>query len=119
VVGWVFGLHVVEFKLFVNVDKDVAFEGVVEARAIHFARLEDYVAIAENDGLAESAGVVNGVERLGEKAVRERVIDHEIRNCEELVFTGALDAIALESAEVVGITEFGAKLLEDLPIAVG
>jgi hypothetical protein len=117
--GRIFGFHVVEFKLFVHIDKDVAFEGVIKAGAIDFARLEDDVAVAEDDGLTETAGMLNCIERLGKQAVGEGIVDHEIRNREELRLAGALDAIALEGSEVIGITEFGAELLEDLPVAVG
>lgn len=117
--GRVFGFHVVEFQLFVYINKDVAFEGVVEAGAIDFAGLEDNVAVTENDGVTETAGVVDGIKRLGEQAVSEGIIDHEIRNCEEFVFTGALEAVPLESSEVVGIAEFRPQLLKDLPISVG
>jgi hypothetical protein len=119
VLGRVFGFNVIEFRLFVNVYKDVAFEGVAKAGAIDFAGLEDHIAVAENDGVAETAGVIDGVERLGEKTVREGIVDHEVGNFEELGVAGALDAIALEGSEVVGVTELGAELLEDLPVAVG
>jgi hypothetical protein len=119
VLGRVFGFHVVQLQLFVNVYKDVTFEGFVEAGAIDFAGLENHVAVAENDGLAETAGVVDSIERLWEETVSEGIVDHEIRNGEEFVFTGAFEAIALEGSKVVGVTEFGAELLEDLPIAVG
>jgi hypothetical protein len=62
--------------------------------------------------------VVDGIERLGKEAVGERVVDHEVGDFEKLGIAGTLDAIALEGSQVVGVAEFGAELLEDLPVTL-
>src|ERR1700690_2342610 len=105
--------------MFLDRRQQADFESVVEAGAIYLTGLEDYVSVAENYDVAEVSGVVDGVERLGEKTVGEGIVDHEIGNFEQLRVAGQLDAITLEGSQVVGVTEFGAELLKDLPIALG
>ena len=69
--------------------------------------------------MPELLRALDGVERLGKQAIGERVINHEIRDFEELRVTWLFDAIALQGSEIVGVTEFGAELLEELPVARG
>lgn len=111
-------LHVVEFLFLVNVDERVAVHGFEQAGAFHFARLEDDVAVGEDDDRSPLPDVFEGVERVRIEAVGEGIIDEEVGDDEQARVAGICDAVALERAEVVGVTEFGAQLLEEGPIVL-
>src|SRR5205823_12257711 len=64
-------------------------------------------------------GALNRVERAGEHAIRERVVQQEERGLEQPRVARVLDAVPLQRAEVVGVAELSAQLLEDLPVALG
>jgi hypothetical protein len=109
-------LDVVELLLLVDVDEHAALDRLEQARSIHLERLEDHVAVREDDGRAERAGVLERIERAGEEAVRERVV-HEIGGDREQVrLARVLHAIPLQRSEVVRVPELGAELLEDVPV---
>ena len=55
VLGRVAPLDVVELLLLVDVDQDVAVDGLEQARAMDLARLEDDVAVGEDDDGAPTA----------------------------------------------------------------
>src|SRR5205823_198511 len=84
-----------------------------------FARLEDDVAVGEDGDAAAPRGALNRVERAGEHAIRERVVQQEERGLEQPRVARVLDAVPLQRAEVVGVAELSAQLLEDLPVALG
>lgn len=94
-------LHVVEFLFLVDVDERVAVHGFEQAGAFHFARLEDDVAVGEDDDRAPLLDVCEGVERVRIEAVGERIIDEEVGDDEQARIAGIFDAVALERAEVV------------------
>src|SRR5207253_9689654 len=48
----------------------------------------------------------------------ERVVDQEERHAQQQRIVEVLQAIALQGAEIVGVSELGAQLLEDRPVAV-
>ena len=60
--------------------------------------------------------MVENVERAREEPVRERIRDEEVRDVEDAQVARALDAVALQGAEVVGVAELGPQLLEDRPV---
>src|SRR5262249_4381378 len=55
---------VVELLLLVHVDEDVSVHGLEEARAVDLARLEDHVAVGEDDGRSERLRLLDDVERV-------------------------------------------------------
>ena len=70
--------HVVEFLFLVDVDERVAVHGFEQAGALDFARLEDDVAVGEDDDRPPLLDVFEGVERVRIEAVGEGIIDEEI-----------------------------------------
>src|SRR5689334_20746475 len=110
--------HVVELVFFMDENEDARTEDIAEARAVDLARLEHDIAITDDDDRAPLLDVLDGIERVGIKPVRERVVDHEVRDFQQTGIARMFDSIALESSEVVGITQFGSKLLEDFPVAL-
>src|SRR5437016_14197406 len=67
-------LDVVELLLLVDVDEHAALDRLEQTRAMHLERLEDHVAVREDDGRAEGADVLERVERAGEGAVRGWIV---------------------------------------------
>jgi hypothetical protein len=103
-IGGVFGFDVGELLFLVDVDEDAAFEGFPEAAALDLAGLEDDVAVGEDDGSAPLADVLDDIEREWVEARGEGVIDEEAGELEELHVVGVFDAVALQCAEVVGVS---------------
>ncbi len=58
------------------------------------------------------------VERAGIEPVGKRIAHQEPRHLEHARIARVLDAVALERAEIVGVPELAAQLLEELPVAV-
>ena len=100
-------LDVVELLLLVDVDQDVAVDGVEQPRALDLARLEDDVAVREDHRRAPGARMLDDVERLGKEPVGEGIVDEELRDGEHVRVARMLDAVALERAEVVGVAQLG------------
>ncbi len=50
------------------------------------------------------------------QSVRERIVQQEQRRLEQPGIARVLDAVALQRAEIVGIPELAAQLLEELPV---
>src|SRR5262249_15025105 len=109
-------LDVIELLLLVDVDEHAAFDDLAETRALDLARLEDDVAIREDDGRAEAGGVLDRVDRARIEPVCERVVHQEARYGQQRVITRMADARVLERAQVVGVAELRAELLEDLEV---
>ena len=65
---------VIEFIFFVDVNQHVAIHCLEKAGAIHFARLEDHVAIGQNHGRSPLFDVFDDIERIGEKPVGKRIV---------------------------------------------
>ena len=66
--------------------------------------------------MPDRRAVVERVERAGEEPVRERVRDEEVRDGEHAQVARPRVAIPLQRAEVVGVAELVAELLEELPV---
>src|SRR5215468_10814887 len=78
--------------------------------------LENDVAIRENHRNTPSLDIFNHGERIGEKALHERIVDEKIRHTKQLLGVWMFGSISLQSAEVVRIAQFGSQLLKNLPI---
>ena len=108
-------LDVVELLLLVDVDEDLAVERLPQAGPLDLARLENGVAVRQHHRPAPLPNVPDGVQRPGVKPVGERIVDQPARHQQETRIVQVLDPITLERAEIVGIAELAAQLLEDLP----
>src|SRR5215470_11738398 len=109
-------LDVVELLLLVDVDEHSPLDRLEQTGALHLERLEDDIAVGQDHRRAESADVLERIERAREEPVRERIIDEVGRDRKQVRLARMLHAVALESAEVVGISELSAELLEYLPV---
>ena len=98
--------------------RTLPLDGLEQARALDLERLEDDVAVREDHGRSPAAEVLDHVERVREEAVGERVVEEERRHREQVRVARVLDPVALQRAEVVGVAELLAQLLEDLPVAL-
>src|SRR5207253_322771 len=110
-------LDVVELPLLVDVDQDAAVDRVEEPRALDLARLEDDIAVGQDDGRTERREMLEHVERAREEPVREGIVHEERGDREEMGIPRVLDPVALQRAQVVGVAELGAEVLEDGPVA--
>jgi hypothetical protein len=102
-----------------NVDKDLLFESLSQARTIDLPRLKNHVAIAQNYREPESPGMLNRIQRLRIKAVGEGIINHEARHFQQVGIARILDTVALQSAEIIRVSELGSQVLKDLPVTLG
>lgn len=58
-----------------------------------------------------------GVECLRVEAVRERILEQEVRHRHHVRIVRVVGPVALQCAQVVGVPELGPQLLEDRPAA--
>src|SRR5205085_4376654 len=89
-----------------------------QAGALHLARLEDHIAVGENDRGSEARAARQRSQRARVEPVRKRVVHQEERHPQQLRIVEVLEAIALQRAQVVGVSELRAQLLENRPVAV-
>src|SRR5207245_5199619 len=89
-----------------------------EARSLDLARLKHHVAVGEDDRGAEARAALERGERARKEPLPEWVVDQEERHAQQQRIVEVLQAIALRGAEIVGVSELGAQLLEDRPVAV-
>ena len=114
----ILGLHIVQFLFLMDIDQDVPFENLIQARAIDLERLENHIAVAQDHWPPHPPRVPHRLERLRKQPVRKGIIHHEVRHRQQLLFSRLLDAITLQRPQIVGVSEFRAQLLEDFPIAL-
>jgi hypothetical protein len=85
--------------------------------------LRGWKTIGEDDRRSEPAEMGDELESARVEAIGERVVDQEARQRQQPVRGGSapfhFGAVALQRAEVVGITELVARRVEDRPVAVG
>jgi len=63
-------------------------DGFIKTGAVHFAGLENNVAVAEQDGSSPWLDVVNDVERVGEKTLGKRIVDEKTRDGQQAQIMG-------------------------------
>ena len=107
-----------EHPLLVQVDEHPPLDRIPQSRALYLARLEYDIAIGQDHRRPEGAAVREHCQRTRIEAIGEGIIEQKERNTQQLRVVLVLQAIALQRAEVVRITELGAELLEDLPVTV-
>ncbi len=119
VVGRVASLDVVELELLVDVDEHAPGDGSRQAGAFDLQRLKHDVAVGQDDGGPEAAGVRDDVQRAGVEPLRERVVHQERRHGQQVRIARVRLAVALQRPEDVRVAELAAQLLEDLEKLVG
>jgi hypothetical protein len=107
-----------ELIFFVHIDEDVAGDGIEEAGAFYFAGLENDIAIGEQGDRAKLVYVLEDVESAGIEPLSEGVFDEEMGDGEQMQVVWVIDAVLLQSAEVVGVADLGAQLFEQGPVAL-
>ncbi|HUC70131.1 MAG TPA: hypothetical protein VMS01_02960 [Stellaceae bacterium] len=109
---------VIELFFFVDVDQHVALDSLGNAGALDLARLEDDVAIGQDDRPRPAAQSFQHIERTRIYPIGKRVIDQPRGHRQEMNVLGVLDPIALQGSEIVAVAEIGEELLKDRPVAV-
>jgi hypothetical protein len=114
---------VVEHRLLVDVDQHAAVDRVPQPRALDLAWLEDDVAVGQDHRRPDARQLRERVERAGEDALAERVVDQEARHLQQRMRLDAAPRhvlpVQLQRAEVVGVAELVAQLLEARPVQRG
>src|SRR5262249_7790156 len=87
-----------------------------EAGAIDFEWLKNHVAVGQDDRRTPLLDVFNYFHRIGKKALGERIGDQKLRNGKQVRRARMLDAVTLQRAKVIRVTQSGSQLLKDLPI---
>src|SRR5262249_55193272 len=109
-------LDIVEFLLLVHVNEHTPGDSIGQSGATDLERLENDVAVRENDHRNQSLYALNHFEGIGQKAPRERIVDKKIRDAEQIQGAWAFGPISLQSAKVIRIPKFGPELLENPPV---
>ena len=81
-------------------------------------RLEDDVAIAENGGGAPSTDMFDSFERFSTEPFGERIIEEETGELKQVEIVRIFEPVFLKRAEVIGIAEVLALLLENAPVGL-
>src|SRR5512140_783157 len=111
-------LDVVEHLLLVDVDEDPALDRVPQSRSLDLARLEDHVAVGQDDRGPPLAKMPEHVECPRIEPVRKRIVHEERGHLQQARIVRVIETVALQGAEVIRVTQLGSQLLEDLPIAI-
>ena len=113
VVGRVPALDVGQHLLLVHVDEHAAVEGLPEARPVDLAGLEDGVAVGQDDGRAERGRVLRRPRAHRGRGGRRTGSRAGTPTAGAAWVVTVLEPVALEGAEVVGVAQLLAELLED------
>jgi hypothetical protein len=102
----------------VDVDQHAALDRREEPRAPDLARLEDDVAVGEDDRGTPAGQTPDDLERAREEPIGEGVIDQERGEREKVRIARVFEAVALERSQVIGVAQLPAQILEQGPIAL-
>src|SRR5690242_6401427 len=58
------------------------------------------------------------VERIRKQAIGEMIVDEIRRNRQQMRIVWIFDAITLQRAEIIGVSELGAQIFENLPVTI-
>ena len=108
----------IEHPFLVQVDEHAPADRVPQPGALHLARLKYHIPVRENDRNARAATTRQRCQRTRIQALRERVIDQEERDQQQLRVVEVFQAVALQRPQIVGVTELIPQLLEDGPVAL-
>jgi hypothetical protein len=118
VLGGISSLYIIKFKLFMNIDQNILFEGFTQSGTVDFSGLENDITIRQYDRRSPLFTVFYGIERIRKEAVGKGVIRQKVRYFQQIWVMGVLSTIPLEGPEIIGITEFGPDFLKDFKIAL-
>src|SRR3546814_1581793 len=104
------------YRLLVQINENRAINRLRQPRDVDLARLKDHVAVGEDRGLAPLSDVFDDLQCARIEALCERIVEQEAANGEDRRIVRLRTAIALQGAQVIRITEFGAQLLKNAPI---
>src|SRR6185437_13334587 len=104
--------------LLVDKDQHLAVYRLEQPGALDLTRLKNHVAVRQDHGRSPGSEPLNHVERVRVEAIGERVIHEERRQQEQARLVQVCEAVALQRAEVIGVTELSAQLLKDRPVAI-
>src|SRR6266513_984875 len=114
--GGVALLDVIKFLLLVHINQHAPGDGIGQSRTTDLERLENDVAVRENDRRTPLLDVVNYLDGVREKTLSKGIVDEKIRNAQQIWGARMFDPVRLQSAEVIRIAQFGPQLLENPPI---
>src|SRR5208282_6187897 len=98
-------LDILQGLLFVDINKDVAFDSLENAGTLDLARLEHHIAVREDDRPAPLAETFQHVEGAGIEPVGEWVINQEVGCRYQVWLVGVLNAKALESPQIIAVAQ--------------
>src|SRR5579884_4152232 len=116
--GRIAPLDVVEGLFLVDIDQHVSIDGVGETRTLDLARLEDDVAVRQDNGRTAVAQPLQHLEGAREQPVGERIIDQERGHRQQLDLARMFDPVTLEGSDIVAIAQLREQILEDPPVAL-
>jgi len=118
VLGGISSLYIIKFKLFMNIDQNILFEGFTQSRAVDFSGLENDITIRQYYRQPPLFTVFYGIERIRKKAVGKGVIRQKVRSFQQFWVMWILSTIPLEGTEIISVTEFGPDFLKDFKIVL-
>ena len=71
-------LDIVEFFFLMNVNQNVSVHGLEKSGPFHFARLENDIAVRQNNRRPPLLDIFNDVERIRIQPVGKRIIHQEV-----------------------------------------
>ena len=110
------GFHIGQLAFLMNVNQHVSINRFIKSGAVHFAGLEDDVAVSKKNGCPPLLGALDNVERTREDAVGEGIGYEETRNGQQAQVMRVLAAATLQGAQIIGVTKPGSQLLESGPV---
>ena len=99
-------LDIIEFLFLVNVNQNVSVYGFGEAGPFHLARLENDIAVGQDDRRPPLLDVFNDIKGVRIQTVGKRIIHQEVGDGQQARLARMLASVALQRPEVIGVTEF-------------
>ena len=110
-------LDIDQLLLLVDIDEHAPLNRLEEPGSFDLVRLEDHIAIRQDNRRPHLAQVLEHVQRIWEKAAGKWISQEVRRDLHEVRVVRVLDPVALESAEVIGIAQLLPEVFEDRPVA--
>ena len=104
--GGIAPLDVVELLFLVDIDQDVALDGLEKAGPLDLSRLKDNIAIRQNHDCPYLSARVDHIKRIRKEPVRKRIVDQICRDCQQVRFVRISHAVSLQGSQIIGVTKF-------------
>jgi len=111
-------LHGGQHFLLVQVDEHAPLHGIPQSGALHLAWLEHHVAVGEDHSDAKTATALQRRQRARVQSLRERIVEQEERDLQQLRLIEIFEPIALQRAQIIRVAELCPQFLEDHPVAL-